>query len=167
MNINRQTTYRVILPALGMSLAVVAFASASSSHSLSRTSNSIVGNDTSTEMSSEINLDTPQVSVSVNGAPVQLNTQGQASVTTPNGSSVHVLAPPTQTGSSSSTTSSPTSVGIQYHVESSNSGSTTSPSGSSSTSVHVYGGTTSHSSSFSTTAIYGNGSDHVEINSSN
>ena len=163
MKIIQKQLIRTLFPGLG----IVAFASIA--HSLvavnSKVSSTVVNHHSNATM---VGTSTPAAQVTVNGKIVPLDSSGQTTVSSPNGSVVNVSSQPADSDSQNTPQSTQATSKTTISIRSGNQGQTTTISPQdNSTDVHVYGSSSAYSSSYNSTSIYNDENGVVRIDQSN
>lgn len=164
MNFRSTYTFKRLVPIVGLSIGGIALTYAASvvpkqtPHSTTETHS----------VSMEQTSSTPVPQVTVNGAPLQLNENGRASVNTPSGATVKVTTD-SKTPSVTASISAGNGTNVATNSVTINSGDTAggseTASVSSSTNVQVFGHNSTSSSSYSHTSVQSNGGGKITITS--
>ncbi len=163
MKISRTYTFQKLVPVAGLSIggiALGAFAfSVTPQHSVKLT-------DTSQSATQSESVSPELPNVTVNGTPLKLDSNGEASVKTPDGATVNVNSDgngPSITSTVTSGSGSNVSTDSVQVVTGSNGGGEGQTRSSSSTRVQVFGNSSTNSSSYSHTSVMSNGEGNINV----
>ena len=165
MKFNSTYTFRRLVPVVAISFSGLAIAAVLSAQPHKSAFLDVSQNEATQPENTALSAGL-KPNVTVNGAIVPLDANGQAHITTPSGATVQVdgAAPTVSATITSGNDNNSVSDTVNYNVDSVNGGTGRS---SSSTNVRVFGNTSSSSSSYSHTTITGNGQSTFSFNSSN